>query len=117
METWEVSLNVFTYRGGWQGNVTKFSFYTASLEAENTDEAKKELLFWARKKLSRFKPGKKRAVHIFGAPRIKSGLLSGDRMLRNRHSCETIYSINRRNANRILVEGYGPEAITELHRK
>ena len=118
-KVWHASLNVTTFRrsGGKERNPI-FSFHDVKFEAKNTEEAKKNLLSWARKKLSRFSKGKERMVMIFCSPEHEKekNCLDADKMLRNRSSHTSISSILRGGADRIFVQGYGPKALDELSR-
>jgi hypothetical protein len=119
MQTWHANLAVTTYAKGWEKNLnkSKHSFNHTEFMAEDTEEAKGKLLVWVKRKLARFKPGKKRSVFILASPKLKNGEFSANKMLRNRHSRHTIYSILRGGVNKVLVEGYGPEVAEERNRK
>ncbi|MFA5841134.1 MAG: hypothetical protein WC847_02600 [Candidatus Paceibacterota bacterium] len=116
---WHASLSVTTYRRS-RGveRIPIFSFNDVKFEAKDIAEAKKNLLSWARKKLSRFSKGKNRTVMLICGPEHEKekDCLDADKMLRNRYSHRSISSILRGSADKIFVEGYGSKARAELSR-
>ena len=118
MKTWHANLVVRTFNNGGNEIHTSFSFHRTELRAASVKEAKKLLLSWARKRLSRFQPRKKRNVVLFASPWLeRRKACDGNDMLRNRFCRSTIPSLLRGSAHRILVHGYGPRAVKELGRK
>lgn len=114
-ETWLVTLNVISVCESeqYRGSYNKLEF---SVEKNDTADAQRKILTWARKKLRRFRSRKNRIVIIMGHPRLKTGGLDGNRTVRVRHKYSTIGSILRHGPEKLFVVGYGPEAAAELDR-
>lgn len=115
METWLVTLNTIPICESEQYG-RSYSKLEFSVEKNDTADAQRKILAWARGKLRRFRPGKNRVVIIMGHPRLKTGGLDGNRTIRVRHKYSTIRSILRHRPEKLFVVGYGPEAAEELDR-
>ena len=95
----------------------KIKIYTINFNTENLGMAKEIILKQSQKILRRYKRVREKKIQIDAMPYFVNTpeVLNGDMTIRNKDRFWSSAILRIKNPDVVLVEGYGPKALAELH--
>ena len=110
MEKWSIYLLANDFDDLRYKGISRYQDFNA----KNNGEAKKKVLALTKKFISRLRR-KGLFIYVHAMPRLKSGTLNGNRMIRLKDKFSNRRLLHIKNLDIALVQGYGPEALKKLN--